>query len=780
MIITRSWVQEWIDISQIETDEIIKKLNSIGLEVAEYKKIDIPSKVVIGKVIECEKHPNADKLSVCKVDIGDSVKQIVCGAKNVATGQYVPVAVIGAKLPGDFKIKPAKLRGVESEGMICSSTEIGLPKLEDGIMVLDESIGELVLGKELKEYEILNDEIIDIELTANRGDCLSIYGIARELSVAFDISLKSLDEIFEKQEKMQLGIGRILHLKYEDVDANLLYKVFSNEGLENPLKVRVRLSFIEENLKNCIENLCFYSSYTTGVILRAYNFEIFKKDDSGLIEIKKDEFGLDAVYNSKKVSIIGVNQIVELKPKKNDKYFIIEASYIDPELLAKKVYEANKKEKIETDWGYYRSSRGSNPDLNFGMDYFCYLVGKYSNIDIFSGSHEILKEIDEETVNIDLQNLTNLIGQEISQNSVVNILTKLGFIIVKSESNNLVVKVPKFRHDIKNDQDIAEECIRFIGIDNIKPKPFKFEEKNRINRAYFDFKKRKDIRERAVAAGFFETTNYIFTNKENLLLYGFKRVKEELDLINPITKELNTLRTSLIPGLLEQALYNSKNGKRSIKLFEIGTIFDENRNESVSIGFIFSGFKEEDSIINHGKPEFINFDYFVKKISSIIGDFDLVKTSVTNKLMHPYQSASIIKDGEKIGTIFKLHLLYQKGFDIQPTYICELDFGKIPFKLIEANEYSKYQVAFRDLSVLVDKDIDFTEIKEQLMGKLPVEVKRFYPVDIYESEKLGNKRSLTIRFMIQSLQKTLSEDEISVIMENILEILKKNTGAELR
>ena len=174
MIITRSWLEEFIDISKISTDEICKTLNSIGLEVDSIEKISIPSKVVVGKVLERVKHPEADKLSICQVDLGTHQVQIVCGAKNVDAGQFVPVATLGCDLGNDFIIKEAKLRGVESNGMICSATELGLSKLNEGILELDDSIGEVILGKELRDYPKLNDEIIEIELTANRGDCLSI------------------------------------------------------------------------------------------------------------------------------------------------------------------------------------------------------------------------------------------------------------------------------------------------------------------------------------------------------------------------------------------------------------------------------------------------------------------------------------------------------------------------------------------------------------------------------------------------------------------------------
>ncbi len=209
MIITRSWLEEFINISNISTKDICKTLNAIGLEVDSLESFDIASKVVVGKVLEKEKHPDADKLNVCQVDLGDKTVQIVCGASNVDAGQFVAVATIGCDLGNDFIIKEAKLRGVESNGMICSSTELGLPKLNDGIMILDSSIGELVLGKELRDYNRLNDDIIEIGLTPNRGDCLSIYGIARELSAFYDIDLIEQDKQISYSE---FSIGQLLEI----------------------------------------------------------------------------------------------------------------------------------------------------------------------------------------------------------------------------------------------------------------------------------------------------------------------------------------------------------------------------------------------------------------------------------------------------------------------------------------------------------------------------------------------------------------------------------------
>ena len=242
MIITRTWLEEFIDISRISTDEICKTLNSIGLEVDSVEKISIVPKVVIGKVLEKEKHPDADKLNICQVDLGTQTVQIVCGAKNVDAGQFVPVATVGCDMGNDFIIKEAKLRGVESNGMICSATELGLSKLNDGILELDNSIGELILGKELREYPKLNDEIIEIELTANRGDCLSINGIARELSAFYNIPFIEFDKQINYNN---FGIGQVLEVECDsNIQSSLIFKAIDFSQFKLSVLHKLRTAFL--------------------------------------------------------------------------------------------------------------------------------------------------------------------------------------------------------------------------------------------------------------------------------------------------------------------------------------------------------------------------------------------------------------------------------------------------------------------------------------------------------------------------------------------------------
>lgn len=244
MIISRNWLNEWVDISNTNNETLLKTLNSIGLEVDSFNEIKIPEKIVVGYVKSKEKHENAEKLSVCQVDVGSETLQIVCGAKNVEAGQFVPVALVGAVMPSGLEIKRAKLRGVESNGMICSSTELGLVKTNDGIMPLDESIGELKLGREIREYHLLSDDIIEIELTPNRGDCLSVHGVARDLSAALDLPLKDTGK-YEEAENL-LGIGRILAVRTEEnLQSGFQYRAFSlKEKFNENLLMKLRLAMI--------------------------------------------------------------------------------------------------------------------------------------------------------------------------------------------------------------------------------------------------------------------------------------------------------------------------------------------------------------------------------------------------------------------------------------------------------------------------------------------------------------------------------------------------------
>ena len=777
MIITRSWLNEWIDLDGISTEELAKTFNAIGLEVDRVQSYEIPKKIIFGKVLECEKHPDADKLNVCKVDIGTSIRQIVCGASNVREGLDVVVATIGAVMPSGMVIKPVKLRGVESEGMICSASEIGLENCQDGILELDKSVGKFTLGQEVRTNPTFQDDLIEIELTANRGDCLSIRGVARDLSAAFDIPLK--EKTFNDNEDRRIGIGRILSLTHDkDLDTNLRYRAIELDKLNLPFVVKLRLAQIDEKRETDIESVMLYATHSSGVILRAYDFSFFCEENKTLakVELIEDENGYASIASKDKASTIGIIQDDISKVTYDQGTVLIEASYIPPDIISKKM-DSNK---ISSDSLYYRTSRGSEPELNTGLNFCLDLIEKNSASSIFGGNIELCDSYEDKMVSVTKKEIDEIIGAKIDKVRITKILKNLGFNTSKSQADNFVISVPRFRHDIVNKQDIIEEIVRLVGIDNIPSKPFAFTEENRLGSDYFSFKKRRVYRHRAAQSGFFESIHFVFDEKKILKKYGFETINEELELLNPIVNTLDTLRTTLMTGLLKAASQNKKNGYSSIKLFEVGSVFNSNREESVRMSLLFSGDKEKESLSNSGKPSKVDFAFFTQKISDIIGEFELKENETKHSLSHLFQSAEIVINDEVIGEIFKLHPNVEDDYDLENTFICELDFEKLPYGLKTAKQSSIYQASFRDLSIIMPKSMSFDKVKSVIQANATKELVRFYPVDRYMDDSLGEDLSLSIRFVLQSNEKTLEEDDITSSMDAILEALKNDLGIGLR
>ncbi|MEA3498563.1 MAG: phenylalanine--tRNA ligase subunit beta [Campylobacterota bacterium] len=774
MIITRQWIQEYIDISKLSTETICKALNSIGLEVDSATRILIPNGVVIGKVTTKQKHPDADKLNICQVDIGDSSVQIVCGAANVDEEQLVPVATVGAILGDDFRIKKAKLRGVESLGMICSSTEIGLPKLNDGILVLDDSIGELVIGKELNEYALINDEIIEIELTANRGDCLSINGVARELSTYFNLPMLKNDPVVITNNK---GIGQVLEVDYDpNCESNLIYKAVDISEFKLTLVHHLRASSIDRLKDTDIETAVAYATHSTGVLLNVYTKSIATHKDNNLVSLSvtKDENGFDTVNGKIPLSTIGIE--AGHISKESDEV-IIEASYTNPEVLAQNVFD--KKQK--TGDVYYKASRGSEPDLAFGIDNIISLLSINGGT-IYNGSADFINELSHNSITVNLTKINQIIGQDIPKNDITKILTSLGFKIRANGSDIITIVIPTFRHDIKNIADITEEIVRMVGIDNIVSKPLEIRETKNINKTSNSLIVKNSIREKAISNNFFETITYVFSNKELLEKYKFETVVKAKDILNPIVNELNTFRTTIALNLVQAVSHNVKQGYKSIGLFEIGTIFDKNRDESKSLSFIFSGDQEIQSIDNGGKPKAMELFSFGQKVTNVIGDFELEPMAIIdNDFIHPHQNANIIVDGKKVGILYKLHPTVSKDFDISSdTFVAEIEIEKLSSEIILADSISKFQSSKRDLSIIAPKSLEYAEIKKVINNINIKEIKQFNLVDIYSDEKLGDDESLTIKFVIQSETKTMEESDITSIMDRILETLQDELNIGIR
>jgi len=777
MIITRSWLQEFIDLSDVSNERLYATFNSIGLEVDSINEIKIAEKVVVGKILTCEKHPDADKLNVCQIDVGSGTRQIVCGAANVVDAEYVAVATIGAVLPGNFEIKHAKLRGVESEGMVCASSELGLPDTGKGIMILDSSIGELEVGREFGSYANIADTIIELELTANRGDCLSVYGVARDLSSALDLEMKSFE--YKQEEKMKLGIAREAELHTEgEMDADLCYKLATIDTINSSFLVNLRLAMVNVESEGKLASLLAYATHTSGVVLRAYDSNVFRNDENKVAvrPVAKSKGIMEIMAKNDVVSVVGVNQKDETRAKDETKELLLEASYINPDTLVEAVATAS----LKTDDLYYKTSRGANPDLDFGLSVLASLMDKYTDISCYEGSLDVYVERENEIVIVDAKEISSIIGMDIELSKIVTILHKLGFEINAMGDDTVAVVVPLFRHDIKHIQDIAEEIVRIIGINNIEAKPFVFAEKARLNDVTARYKAKKEFKNRAVGAGYYQNVSYVFSDKTLLEKYGFTVTEDALELANPIAEELNTLRSTILVNLLNAVKRNVSYTKKSIPLFEIGAIFGTKREQSEVISFVFSGQSEGENVRNAGKPAMIDFATFTQKIGAVIGAFELEPCTYENGLLHPYQSANIVVEGKVCGFISKLHPTVQEEYGIPVTFIAEVDFDTLLPKHINAVAISKFQGVYKDLSIVIDKSMGYYAVAKVLNGLNLDMLKDVYPVDIYEDDKLGDKKSLTVRFFIQSMEKTLEDADIESVMNEIMTVLEKECNAELR
>lgn len=773
MIVTRTWLSEWIDISHKSLELLVKTLNSIGLEVDKAYSLKAPNNVVVGLVIEKSKHENAEKLSVCKVDIGTEVLQIVCGAANVAQNQYVAVALEGAKMPNGLEIKKAKLRGVESCGMLCSSVELGFAKTNEGILILDESIGELELGRALNSYEIFNDELIEVELTPNRGDCLSVYGIARDLAVALELDLNEKKK-FEESENA-LGIGRILRLGVtRDLNSLLMYRAFElKEELHNKLLINLRLAQAELLSQNSIENLLNYATHSTGVLFNAYDFDKLEKSNDELnFTLSKETQGESKISCQEEfLSISGIYQNKKIKCDENTKLIILEAHYTEPSIIAQ---SKNKYKEID-EKTFYRSFRGSEPKLNVGMDFLLQQIAKIPSVMIYSSSQQVLDYKKEQIIAVSIETINNTIGQSIDKDEILKILKKLGFELLLANDGLINVKVPLHRSDIKNIFDICEEIVRIIGIDNIASKGLEFVEKNHLNETYKDYKKLLDLRQSAVNNGYFESLHYVLDNEKELEVFGFGKLN--LKLINPITEELNTLRSTLLNQLLNAASLNAKNSQKIIKLFQSGAVFNAKNEELHHLAFIHSGFKEEAKISNKAKPTLVNFYDFLLDMRNILGAFELKNSNFS--FLSPYEQAYIYKNNQIIGFLGRVHLSLEEQRDLPKTYVCELNLALLKNEIKTAKPYSKFPKVSRDLSILVPKNFSYETIKETIK-KLNLDLlENFRLIDIYSDENLKDSYSLTLNFNFKSLEKTLEDKEVNACLDTILKALQE-LGLKLR
>ena len=575
MKLSTNFVKDYIDID-VDVKQLAEDMTRVGNEYDSAGKLINATKLIIGKIIECVDHPDSDHLHLCKVDIGKEVLNIVCGAPNARKGLKVIVAQNGAELP-EKTIKKGMIRGQESNGMLCSIAELGLehkflkPEDKDGIAELGE---DAVIGEDPIKYLGLNDEVIDFELTANRGDLLSVLGMAYEIGAIYDKTVKTVD-LSHKEYGKDLNENFKTEVKTDNCKLLLVKKVENVEIKESPSFIKNRLIASGIRPINNVVDISNYVMLELGQPLHFYDADrlgnklVVRMAEKGEklttldnIERTLDDSDIVIADSTHGVGLAGVMGGLETEVENDSKNIIIESAIFDSvkiRLTSKKILRSEASNRFE---------KGLDPNRTYmAIERACTLLEKYANGKVVTGIVKYDKtDNKEKEINLEFKNVNDVLGTTISQKEILDVFRKLGF-SYSVKGDIVTVKVPTRRLDISIKEDLIEEVSRIYGVDNIQGKlpvvPMK--------KGTFD-KTQREIRNKMISLGLNETLTYVLINDKEVHKFTLDEF-EELKLLDPITEDRNTLRYTIIPSLLKIYEYNNARGQKDISIFEIGKGF---------------------------------------------------------------------------------------------------------------------------------------------------------------------------------------------------------------
>ncbi len=785
MIINLKLLSKFVDLSGLSVEDILAKLNSIGLETeANFNLKDELANIVIAKIIETKQHPDADKLKVCRVFDGQNEYQIVCGAANARAGIYVAMAKVDAYIRGaDFKIKKSKIRGVESQGMLCSLDELALGVEQQGIW---ESQDEIGLGREFSEYLNIDDVFIDIALTPNKGDCASILGVARELSVAFNKSfeipnLSDLKSTF-RSEKSVRSIDEMSFYAIE-------LKNIQNKTSPDWLKVILHLYGCKPN--NAVVDILNYSMYVCGQPMHSYDAK--KIDGDLFLKYAKGEFmGLDGnKYNlddrmllvsdsQKPVCIAGVIGGENSKTDMLSSNVLLEAVSFKKEKIAYSSQKLNCKTQSS-----FRFERGIDPlmtklALSMAVEMILNLCGGECSSYI-----EDVRTLSENTIALDVSEIREIIGENIEDDFIFNVLQKLGF---KNKSKHEYI-IPSHRHDIFNNADLAEEVGRFYGYDNIKAEPsLSF---INLNRTYSDedkfYNKLMSVRKILTMSGLNEQVNFSFIDSELVKKFNLP-VQDDLFLLNSHSSIMNYMRPNLIIGLLENANNNFHIDKKLFGCFETGLCFSSSTDDGqkANISGIRIGVYKQDAFSNTQDNNLLAVKKDIFNILEAVYSVDLEKLTfghVDIKYAHPYNVFGLFyKDilvaqfGEVHPEILNANFKNIKNtvgfFEIFPNSITQIQ--KSPY--ID----TKIQPVIREFSFIVDKDVCFKDLKVVFSKVCKKYKHKLFLNEVYQGDGIPkDKKSISLELILYP-NVVLEKFEIDKIQSEIISLVLTEIGGIIR
>ena len=786
MKLSTNFLKDYIDID-VDVKQLAEDMTRVGNEYDSASNLINATKLVIGQITECEPHPDSDHLHLCKVNIGTEVLDIVCGAPNARTGLKVIVALDGAVLP-DKTIKKGMIRGKESNGMLCSIAELGIehkflkPEDSEGIAELGE---DAEIGGDPIKYLQMDDGVIDFELTANRGDLLSILGMAYEVGAIYDKKVKDVD-LKHKESGEDINKTFKTEVETENCSKLLVKKVENVKIEESPIFIKNRLIASGIRPINNVVDISNYVMLELGQPLHFYDAD--KLGNKLVVRMAEDGEKLTTLDNVERtltsediviadathgVGLAGVMGGLETEVEPDTKNIIIESAIFD----SVKVRKTSK--KIVRSEASNRFEKGLDPErTKMAIERACKLLEEYAGGTVVTGTVEYDKTNNKEKeIEITFKNINDVLGTVIPNEEILNVFRKLGF-TYKVNGETIKVTVPTRRLDISIKEDLIEEVSRIYGVDNIEGKlpivP--------MRKGSYD-KTQREIRNKMIALGLKETLTYVLINDKEVNGYTLDKF-EPLKLLDPITEDRNTLRYSMIPSLYKVYEYNKAREQKDISIFEIGKGFykkDEVYGEDTKLCVLMSG-KYSTGLNNNKTVDF----YVIKGIAEEVldylgysGRYSFMKQEMP-KEMHPGQSAMINVNGSNIGMIGKIHPSVTKD----DVYVLEINLDELFTKKVgkmKYKEFSKFPSINKDIALVVDKKSvskDIEKVIKSAGGSLLTNIEVF---DVYTGVGVGiDKKSIAYSLTFSDMKKTLTDEENNGLMDKIIDAVSKKCGAELR
>ena len=783
MKLSRKFVSEYVEIPT-DTKTLVEDMTNVGNEYDSCEKLIPATNLVIGEVLECFDHPDSDHLHVCKVDVGSEILQIVCGAPNVRSGLKVIVALNGASLPGGV-IKKGVIRGQESNGMLCALAELGLEHKflrDEDFAGIHELPSDAIVGDDPIKYMELDDEVIDFELTSNRGDLLSILGMAYEIGAIYEKEVKEIDTKYNEIDVEFTNFK--LDIETEKCPLFLVKKVSDVTISESPAFIKNRLIASGIRPINNVVDISNYVMLETGQPLHFY--DATRLNNEITVRMAQDNEELTTLDNQTRtltntdivianstgaIGLAGVMGGLTTEIEEDTKDIIIESAIFDATSIRK------TSKKVLRSEASIRFEKGLDPKRTYlALDRACALLERFANAKVLKGTIEYNNiDMNDKVIDITVEKINKVLGIEIEEEEIISIFKRLGFEI-NTNNKTLSVTVPSRRCDINIKEDLIEEVGRIYGMDKIKGKKMLLP----VKPGFVD-KTNRYIRNKLSSLGLLETLSYALIKESDVHKFS-DDIFNEVKVLDPMTEERTTLRYNILPSLMNIYLYNKARGMKDVCIYEIGKGFEkteEGYEEEEKLGILMTGIYT--SGLNKEKVDFYYLKGVVEELLESLGYKNRYSLKIKEySYLHPGQSAVILLNNVEIGRLGRVHPSISKD----NIYLAELELEKIKefrVKKMTYKEFSKYPSIIKDIAFVVKKNISAQDIMDAIKksgGKLLTNIEIF---DVYEGENVSlDEKSIAYSLTFQDNTRTLTEEEVMEVFNKIMVDVSNKLNAKVR